>query len=182
MAKYRNKYILEGLEKVPDGMMMDLDLAYGICKKLHDVSECRMCGKCCHQPNITIMDDEVEKIADYLGIELLDFLTEYLYREDDRWLFRKTGACRFLRSDNRCAIWSRKPEICGDFPYLVSKFMSRVYLSIVNDYEIDLSYMEDDWPCTPIIKKSIGCLIEGAREERKIRIANSESVESERRD
>jgi hypothetical protein len=174
MAKYRDKYILEGLDNIPDGMREDLDLAYEICKKLHDNGECAMCGKCCHQPNITVMDGEVERIAKRAGMEPSDFTAEYLYRKEDRWLLKKSGACRFLGADNKCAIWTERPEICRDFPYLVSKFMSRVYLSIVNpDHDIDLSYMEDDWPCTPVIKGSVRALIKDAREERENRVTRS---------
>ena len=174
MAKYRGKYVLDGLETIPDEMLKDLDLAYDVCNSLHNAYECRMCGRCCHQPNITVMDDEVERIADHIETELFDFVAEYLYREDDRWLFRKSGACRFLGPDNKCTIWNARPEICGDFPYLVSKFMSRVYLSIVNPgYEIDLSYMDDEWPCTSVIKDRIHALIKDAKKEREKRIIHS---------
>ena len=147
-------------------MMRDLDLAYDVCKHLHDTNVCEMCGKCCHQPNITVMDGEVERIASHLKMTADDFIAEYLYRRDNLWLFRKEGKCRFLDDENKCSIWSERPEICRDFPYLVAKFMSRVYLSIVNDTDTDLSYMENDWPCTPVIKNSVDALITEAREKR----------------
>jgi len=167
VAKYRNKYILEGLDEIPPEMLADLDIAYDVCKRLHDSFPCEMCGKCCHQPNITVMDDEVERIAEHLSMSADEFIAKYLYRDEGRWLFRKNGRCEFLGKDKRCTIWSERPEICRDFPYLVSKFMSRVYLSIVNDTDIDLSYMDDSWPCTPVIKKSINKLIKEARRARK---------------
>ncbi|MCL2142664.1 MAG: YkgJ family cysteine cluster protein [Methanomassiliicoccaceae archaeon] len=167
MAKYRDKYILEGLDEIPPQMLRDLDLAYDVCKYLHDISPCEMCGKCCHQPNITVRDGEVERIASHLGMSRDEFIDEYLYRVDDRWLFRKDGKCRFLGYDGRCRIWTGRPEICRDFPYLVAKFMSRVYLSIVNGTDIDLSYMEDDWPCTPKIKNFVEELIAEARKKRE---------------
>jgi len=112
------------------------------------------------------MDCETKRIADRVNMNVDEFTKEYLYREDGRWLFKKTDACKFLGEDKRCTIWQERPEICCDFPYLVSKFMSRVYLSIVNDIDIDLSYMDDDWPCTPIIRNSIHALIKDAREKR----------------
>jgi Fe-S-cluster containining protein len=173
MVKYREKYILEGLDEIPPGMMADLDLAYDVCMHLHNTSECEMCGKCCHQPNITIMDGEAERIAEHLNIGTDEFIRNFLYRKDERWLFKKSGRCRFLGKDNKCTIWKERPQICHDFPYLVSKFMSRVYLSIVNDIDIDLSYMEDDWPCTAIIQNSIDGLILKARKEREKRITRS---------
>ena len=136
MAKYREKYILEGLDEIPDDMLANLDLAYAICKSMHDSFPCEMCGRCCHQANITVMDDEVARMAEHLNMTPERFISEYLYRKDGIWLFKKSGRCRFLGKDKRCTIWSERPEICGDFPYLVSKFMSRVYLSVVNDVDI----------------------------------------------
>ena len=168
MAKYRGKYILEGLDEIPREMLRDLDITYDVCERLHDSFPCEMCGKCCHQPNITVMDGEVERIAGHLNMAAEEFIKEYLYRRDGLWLFKKSERCRFLDDGNRCAIWSERPEICRDFPYLVAKFMSRVYLSVVNDIDTDLSYMEDDWPCTPKIKGSVEESIKRARDERRI--------------
>jgi len=169
MAIYRGKYILDGLDEIPENMMNDLDLAFDVCMALRNAGGCECCGKCCRQPFITVMDEEVERISDYLGMNAYDFVTQYLYREDDRWLFRKEGACAFLDADNRCGIWPGRPEICRDFPYLVSKLMSAVYLAIVYDeYELDLEYMEDDWPCTSGIKTNAGALISEARKKRSM--------------
>ncbi|MCL2712929.1 MAG: YkgJ family cysteine cluster protein [Methanomassiliicoccaceae archaeon] len=168
MVKYRGKYILEGLDAIPEEMERDLDLAYGVCERLHNRFECEMCGKCCHQANINVRDEEVQRIADHLKISSDEFISEYLYRNNNLWLFKKSGACRFLDENNKCKIWQKRPMICGDFPYLVAKFMSRVYLSIVNEIPIDLAYMEDDWPCTAKIKDSVEALILEARKKKKI--------------
>jgi Fe-S-cluster containining protein len=166
MVKYRNKYILEGLDEIPPKMLEGLDLAYDACKGLHDAFPCAMCGKCCHQANITLRNDDIGRIAEHLKMSDEEFIAEYLYKRDGLWLFKKTGGCRFLGNDNKCMIWNVRPEICRDFPYLVAKFMSRVYHSIANDAKIDLSYMDDDWPCTPVIKNSVNALIKGARKKR----------------
>jgi len=167
-VRYRNKYILEGLDEIPPKMLRDLDIAYGVCERLRGIAPCECCGRCCHQPYITVRDEEVERISEHVGTDPLDFVLKYLYREDDRWLFRKTagGPCAFLGKDNRCTIWPGRPEICGDFPYMVSKLMSIVYLAIVHDVEPDLSYMDDGWPCTSVINKNLMPLIERARIER----------------
>lgn len=172
MAIYRDRYILDGLDEIPPDMLRDLDIAYDLCQTLKDTSPCKMCGKCCHQPFITVRDEEVESVAQAAGTDAVSFMFQYLTRdnEEGKWLFRHTNPCAFLNDDNRCRIWKGRPEICNEFPYMVSMFMSRVYLSIVNEgHDIlpDLEYMDDTWSCTKIIKERIPGLIEEARIKRR---------------
>lgn len=172
MAIYRDRYILDGLDEISSDMLRDLDIAYDLCQTLKDTSPCEMCGKCCHQPFITVRDEEVESVAQAAGTDAVSFMFQYLTRdnEEGKWLFRHTNPCAFLNDDNRCRIWKGRPEICNEFPYMVSMFMSRVYLSIVNEgHDIlpDLEYMDDTWPCTKIIKERIPGLIEEARIKRR---------------
>ena len=172
MAIYRDRYILDGLDEIPPDMMRDLDLAYDLCQSLKDSSPCEMCGRCCHQPFITVRDEEVESVAKAAGTNAVSFMFQYLTRDniEGKWLFRHTNPCAFLGENNRCRIWKGRPEICNEFPYMVSMFMSRVYLSIINEgHDIlpDLEYMDDTWPCTKIIKGRIPGLIEEARIKRR---------------
>jgi Fe-S-cluster containining protein len=170
-VRYRNKYILEGIDEIPEDMLRDLDTAYDICASLRSIAPCECCGKCCHQPYITVMDEEVERISAHIGTDPGDFVAAHLHREDGRWLFVKTadGPCAFLGKDRRCTIWPGRPEICRDFPYMVSKLMSLVYLAVVHGADPDLSYMDDSWPCTPVIKENIRRLIGKAKAERSLR-------------
>ena len=39
-------------------MLRDLDMAYELCQSLKDDSPCEMCGRCCHQPYITVRDTD----------------------------------------------------------------------------------------------------------------------------
>lgn len=167
MAAYKGKYVLQGLKEITPDMEKDLDLAYSICMSYKDGFPCEMCGKCCHQPNIIVRPDEVDRIANAAGISLHDFITGYIgMTQDGRILFSKTSPCAFLNDDNRCKIWKDRPEICRDFPYAVSMFMSRVYIALTNE-DADIieliEYMDDSWPCTKIIRSSISQKIQESR-------------------
>jgi len=171
MAVYRKKYILPGLREITPEMEKDLDLAYDICMSYKDNFPCEMCGKCCCQPNIVIRPEEMDRLSRAAGISLYDFVTEYVERTSDgRLLFSKTDPCAFLDENNRCRIWRDRPEICGDFPYAVSMFMSRVYIAIT-DENADIikliDYMDESWPCTKVIKSSI---CEEVQKARKLRV------------
>ena len=152
-------------------MLRDLDIAYELCQTLKDESPCEMCGRCCHQPFITVRDEEVVPISEYIKMDPYDFVMEYLERDsvEDKWLFKKTNPCAFLGENNKCRIWGGRPEICDEFPYMVSMFMSRVYLAIVNpevDIQSLIGYMDDTWPCTKIIKSRISGMVDEARKKR----------------
>jgi len=153
-------------------MLRDLDIAYELCQTLKDESPCEMCGRCCHQPFITVRDEEVVPISEYIRMDPYDFVMEYLERDsvEDKWLFKRTNPCAFLGENNRCRIWGGRPEICDEFPYMVSMFMSRVYLAIVNpevDIQSLIGYMDDTWPCTKIIKSRISGMVDEARKRRE---------------
>jgi Fe-S-cluster containining protein len=176
MAVYRGKYVLRGLKEISPEMEKDLDRAYEICMSYKGEFPCEMCGRCCHQPNIAVLPGEVDSIAYAAGIPLHDFIAQYLVRTPDGMLlFKKTNPCAFLDKENRCRIWKARPEVCRDFPYAVSMFMSRVYLALTNeDADITelIEYMDDSWPCTKIIKSSIS---EKVKEVRSMRAADPDS-------
>ncbi len=169
MAVYRGKYILQGLGQITPEMEHNLDIAYDICMSFKQDFPCEMCGKCCHQPHIAVRPGEIDRISSAAGIPLFTFMSDYLVQTSDgTFLFKKTDPCAFLGPDNRCTIWKNRPEICDDFPYAVSMFMSRVYLALTND-DADImeliGYMDDTWPCTGVIKKDIRQKVEEAKKD-----------------
>ncbi len=169
MAVYRGKYVLEGLGTISPEMRSNLDIAYDICMSYRPEFPCEMCGKCCHQPNIVVRPEEFERIASAAGLSIAEFIDDYTSRTPDRrFLLSKTAPCAFLGKDNKCKIWKDRPQICDDFPYAVSMFMSRVYLALTNP-EADIleliDYMDGDWPCTKVIKSTIKDRIEERRKD-----------------
>ena len=170
MAVYRGKYILQGLEEITPEMEHNLDIAYEICMSYRDIP-CETCGKCCHQPNIIVLPEETERVATAAGIPHDRFMEENLRLTDDgRFLIvkKERGACPFLSKDKRCTIWKDRPQICDDFPYMVSLFMSRVDLALTNPGEDVLKlvqYMDRSWPCTKVIQKTIRKKVEERRKD-----------------
>ncbi len=170
MAVYRGRYVLQGLGKISPEMEKDLDLAYELCEDLQNEFPCEECGKCCYQELITLLPEEIDRVSSASGIPLGDFMSSYVgIAEDGRMMLLKTNPCTFLDDEGKCSIWESRPQVCKDFPYLVSTFMSRVYLAIVNE-DADIlemiDYMDESWPCTMKIK---GCISDKVDEARKIR-------------
>ena len=169
VAKYRGKYELTGLNgPISDEMLRQLDMSYDICHEIEEHNVCEQCGRCCYQHSIIVLDSDLERMAEKLQMPLRSFITTYLYRDKGKWFIKKTNPCAFLREDKRCAIHDARPEVCRDFPYTVSKFMSRVYLSLKDpDCSLDLEYMDNDWPCTQKIKAEASELIRRRRDPKE---------------
>jgi Fe-S-cluster containining protein len=83
--------------------------------------ECTGCGNCCRwEGHVHVTQREIEAIAEYLGIELEEFLERYTELTRNRQglslIDQENGACFFLTEDNRCRIQPVKPQQCRDFP------------------------------------------------------------------
>ena len=67
--------------------------------------QCRRCGACCKwEGPVRVTEQEIDAIADYLGIELQRFIRDYTYLTPDRrslsLLEKEDGSC-FYYDDRR---------------------------------------------------------------------------------
>jgi uncharacterized protein len=82
--------------------------------------QCQRCTNCCRWPgDVKLSDTEVDAIAGFLGMEVVDFIERFTrLRADRRGLSlveRQDHSCIFL--DGRdCLINEVKPQQCRDFP------------------------------------------------------------------
>ena len=94
----------------------ELDARFkGLHEKIFATYDCRRCGNCCRMYQTTIQPSEIERIADYLGINVFDFRNEFLINGDDGYVF--PAPCPMLQENGECRIQEVKPEECRGFPY-----------------------------------------------------------------
>ena len=82
--------------------------------------QCQRCGNCCRwQGDVRITEKETVMIADYLGMEVEDFIAEYTRLNANRTglsiIDQDDGACIFLDGID-CQIQEVKPSQCKGFP------------------------------------------------------------------
>ncbi len=87
-----------------------------------DDFECVQCGNCCNIPGyVRVADDEINKIAKFLQLEVNDFIEKYTILTDDRrslsLIEKDDDSCIFYNSQTGCLINDLKPEQCKSFPY-----------------------------------------------------------------
>jgi uncharacterized protein len=77
--------------------------------------DCTKCARCCHL-GVRPDDKEIKRIVDHLGIDDSTFASTYL--EADGHL-KRSPACIFLK-DNKCSIYSARPDVCREYPHYES--------------------------------------------------------------
>jgi len=82
--------------------------------------ECVRCTECCRWPGqVKLTEEEIARMAAFLGVSEFDFIQEYTrLRPDRRGLSlqdRPNGECIFLEGRD-CRVQPVKPQQCIDFP------------------------------------------------------------------
>jgi len=82
---------------------------------------CVACGACCRWTGLVrLADDEIDRIAEHLGLNVREFIERFTRLASDRrglvLTDRADGACVFLRGPNECMIYPVRPEQCRGFP------------------------------------------------------------------
>ncbi len=87
---------------------------------------CTYCGgRCCYGESgyIWLNKDEIERISEFLHIELDIFISDYLRVENGKYTikdikFQDYYSCLFFDRDERhCSIYSVRPAQCRTFPF-----------------------------------------------------------------
>ncbi len=91
-----------------------------------DPSACASCeGRCCTGESgyIYVSKNEIENIAELLGMQANDFAKEYLYKKGYKYSikemkFNGSYECVFYnRETNGCGIYDARPTQCRTFPF-----------------------------------------------------------------
>lgn len=85
------------------------------------IHSCQCCGACCRwEGDVCISEEEISRIAHYLGISEQDFIDRYCRLRFNRrglsLIDAPDGACIMLTPEG-CRIQEVKPQQCIDFPH-----------------------------------------------------------------
>jgi Fe-S-cluster containining protein len=77
------------------------------------------CTACCEQQGfVYLTEEDIQRVADFLGLSCADFERKHVYRTKNVRRLRtpQIGRCTFLR-DGGCSIHPAKPTQCRLFPF-----------------------------------------------------------------
>ncbi len=99
--------------------------------------QCQRCGGCCKgESTVSLSQEEIERIARYLGLSGENFLEKYAVRKDINRIEMKVfqGYCIFFDQHQKiCLIHSVKPEKCKEWPFVYAFFQDRENFEIIKN-------------------------------------------------
>lgn len=94
---------------------------------------CLDCANCCKNHSPIILQEDMDRISDYLGISTADFISQYLEMDEEGDFVYNVQPCPFLLPDNKCRVYEVRPAACADYPHTNRKNMSEILdLTAVN--------------------------------------------------
>ena len=89
-------------------------------KKLHEkyfkIYDCRKCRNCCKEIGISMSEEELDKICNYLKLDKEKYIEKNLINNYGEYSFKDTK-CKFLDECNNCQIENCLPITCKEYPY-----------------------------------------------------------------
>lgn len=78
--------------------------------------DCLECGACCEDNEVILFDVDRKRFADAGRLDLLK--APYTRRTDGKVVLTLLGnkKCRHIAADNKCGIYTFRPDACRDFP------------------------------------------------------------------
>ena len=89
-------------------------------------TDCLTCANCCKTTGPLFTDKDIQRIAKYLRMKIVDFTNQYLRIDEDNDYVLKTLPCSFLGADNYCSIYQVRPKACSEFPHTNRKKFQQI--------------------------------------------------------
>ena len=94
--------------------------------------DCTTCAHCCKTLHPVLDREDIDRLAQRLGMSAKKFEQEYLMRDGGGVKVIKRAPCPFL-NDNKCSVYEDRPKACKDFPYLHSDGFRQRMLGVIEN-------------------------------------------------
>jgi len=98
--------------------------------ELHDEAfdqfDCLTCANCCSTISPAITEKDVERLAKRVRMKAVDFIRQYLFKDEDNDYVFKLTPCPFLMPDKSCMVYEDRPKACRDYPHTDRKRMYQI--------------------------------------------------------
>jgi hypothetical protein len=91
--------------------------AHRLHEEAFSIIDCTRCANCCKTIHPLLTEEDIQRIAQHLGMDESAFQAEYLEVDNEGRLQMKALPCPFLAADNRCKIYEVRPADCVEYPH-----------------------------------------------------------------
>ncbi len=97
-------------------------------------ADCLACANCCKTSSPIFTEKDVSRIAKYFRMKEVNFISQYLQRDEDDFMVLQQAPCSFLdENDNTCTIYDVRPKACAEYPHTNrKKFIQLTNLTLKN--------------------------------------------------
>lgn len=97
-------------------------------------ADCLACANCCKTSSPIFTEKDVSRIAKYFRMKEVNFISQYLQRDEDDFMVLQQAPCSFLdENDNTCTIYDVRPKACAEYPHTNrKKFIQITNLTLKN--------------------------------------------------
>jgi hypothetical protein len=138
LAQEARKENLKYFQKLKKRPYKRLDL---LVQEIHDEeferTDCLTCGNCCKTTSPIFTEKDIQRISKHLRMKEVQFIDQYLERDDDDFMVLKSAPCTFLdESDNSCFIYDVRPKACSEYPHTNRKKFVQLGVLTVKNTEV----------------------------------------------
>lgn len=123
------------LESIKDRSDLDDLFAFNHEKVFQEI-DCLDCANCCKNHSPIILQEDMDRISDYLNISTGEFIQTYLEMDEEGDFVYQKQPCPFLQSDNKCKIYEVRPLACAEYPHTNHKGMNKLNDLTLNNTQV----------------------------------------------
>lgn len=113
-ASEHKKYLEKLKQKKPKKLDEEMEEIH---QNVFSKIDCLQCANCCKTTGPLVLDKDIERISKHLRMKPIEFIDQYLYKDEDNdWVFKQLP-CPFLDHSNYCIIYEVRPKACKEYPH-----------------------------------------------------------------
>ena len=85
--------------------------------------DCLACANCCKTTSPILIQTDIDRLAKVFRMRSAEFITTYLFRDEEGDYVFKSAPCPFLCPDNSCLVYEDRPKACREYPHTNRKNM-----------------------------------------------------------
>ena len=112
--KVNQKYFARLKKKTPKNLD---NVVHQIHDEVFEKTDCLSCANCCKTTSPIFTEKDIQRISKHLRMKEVQFIKQYLRRDEDDFYVLQEAPCTFLMGDNTCLIYDVRPKACSEYPH-----------------------------------------------------------------